>query len=78
MFAYRPLNPRTDTAHLFELICATWTPGASRSRSGIVVMPERRMSSWVITKTAAATSAARCSFRDADVISMFIRSSIDT
>ena len=36
------------------------------------------MSSWVITKTAAATSAARCSFRDADVISMFIRSSSDT
>ena len=35
------------------------------------------MSSCVITKTAAATSATRCSFRDADVTSMFIRSSID-
>ena len=29
------------------------------------------MSSWVITKTAAATSAARCSRLDADVIEMF-------
>ena len=41
-------------------------------------MPERRMSSCVMTKIAAATSVARSSFRDADVTSTFIRSSIET
>src|ERR1700674_912403 len=47
-----------------------------RSRSGMLVAPERRMSSWVITKMAAATLDNFCSFLDTEVTSMFIRSSM--
>jgi hypothetical protein len=45
----RLLNPRTATAHLFELICATCMPGTRRNSSGTVVKPDRRMSSCVMT-----------------------------
>ena len=38
-------NWRMLTAHWFESICATSTPGAIRRRSGMVVAPERRISS---------------------------------
>ena len=41
-------------------------------------MPLWRMSSWVITETAAATLTVRCRSWEAEVISMFMRSSIDT
>src|SRR4051812_29742578 len=41
------------TDHLLLSIRATSTPGASRSASGILVTPERRMSSLVMTNTAA-------------------------
>ena len=74
---YRPLKPRTDTAHLFALTCATWTPGTNRSRSGIVVMPDRRMSSWVMTNTAPATSVDTLLLarrgRDLDIHQIFDR-----
>ena len=62
LFENRPLNPRAETAHLFELTCATCMPGTSRNSSGSERRPDRRMSSCVMTKTAAGTSSARCSF----------------
>ena len=57
LLAKRPFMPLTETAHLLASMWATWTPGTIRNRSGIVVAPERRMSSWLITKTAAAVLA---------------------
>jgi len=54
---------------------ATLTPGTVRSKSGIFVMPERRMSSCVITKIAAPVFASFCSFLETDVTWTFIRSS---
>src|SRR5882762_4607040 len=41
----------------------------------MVVIPERRISSCVITYTAAAVAESFCSFLDTDVIWMFISSS---
>src|SRR5688572_29699040 len=38
-------------AHLFPSIWATWRPGTILSTSGMVVAPDRRMSTSVITKT---------------------------
>ena len=71
MFENSPLNPRAETAHLLELTCATSKPGTSRNSSGSERMPDRRMSSCVMTNTAAGTSSARCSFFAADVISIY-------
>ena len=68
-------NPRTLIAQVFALICATFTPGTIRSRSGMFVAPERRISSFVITKIAAATRDSFCSFFDTEVTCTFIRSS---
>src|SRR5580704_6319603 len=47
-----------------------------RNRSGMFKAPELRMSSWVITKIAAATCDNFCSFFEAEVTSKFIRSSM--
>ena len=69
------LNPRALMAQVLALICATSSPGTMRSKSGILVAPERRMSSWVITKIAAATCDNFCSFFETEVTSVFIRSS---
>jgi hypothetical protein len=38
-------NPRMPTDHLLPSIRATSTPGASRNASGMLVTPERRISS---------------------------------
>src|ERR1700722_17369346 len=54
---------------------ATCTPGARRRSSGRTVMPERRVSSEVMTKTEAAVEERRCAFLDTEVTSMFISSS---
>src|ERR1039458_489499 len=56
-----------ETAQVLALICATLTPGAMRSTSGSVVAPERRISSWLITKTAAAVRASFCSFLETEM-----------
>ncbi len=75
LFEYRALNPRTLIAHALASICSTLTPGAMRSRSGMLVAPERRMSSELITKTAAAVcDRALLALRhrsDADVHQIF-------
>src|ERR1035441_3382813 len=63
------------TAHWLESICATSTPGAIRRTSGMLVAPERRMSSWLITKTAAPVLDSVCSFFETEVTSMLNRSS---
>ena len=47
------MYPRIPTAHSSLCERDTWTPGTSRSNSGMVVALERCMSSEVITKTAA-------------------------
>ena len=70
------LNARELTAHEFELRRATCTPGTPRSASGIVVAPERRMSSLVTTLTAAAAELRVSAVRDTDVTSMSISSSM--
>ena len=49
----RVFEPRMLIAHLFASIRATSTPGTSRRASGMQVAPERRRSSWRMTKTAA-------------------------
>src|ERR1017187_987236 len=56
-----------ETAQVLALICATLTPGAMRSTSGSVDAPERRISSWLMTKTAAAVRARFCSFLETEV-----------
>src|ERR1039458_8720332 len=56
-----------ETAQVLALICATLTPGAMRSTSGRVDAPERRISSWLMTKTAAAVRASSCSFLETEV-----------
>ena len=75
LLAYTLLNPRMLMAQLLWSIRATFTPGAIRRRSGILVAPERRMSSWLITKIAAPVFASFCSFLETDVTWTFIRSS---
>lgn len=47
-----------------------------RNRSGMFVAPERRISSWVMTKMAAAVFESFCSFFETEVTSTFIRSSM--
>ena len=63
-------------AHLFWSIRATSRPGASRNASGMLVAPERRISSCVITKIAAAASATFCVRLETEVTCKFIRSSM--
>src|SRR6267142_789508 len=76
LLSNRPLNPRDAIAHLFESMRATSNPGASLNASGMLLAPERRISSCVITKIAAAASATFCVRLDTDVTCMFIRSSM--
>src|ERR1700690_3891892 len=63
------------TAQLLWSTRATLNPGTMRRRSGILVAPERRMSSWVITKIAAPVFASFCSFFETEVTWTFITSS---
>src|SRR5580704_4076257 len=63
-------------AQVLALIYATSKPGTMRSKSGIPVAPERRISSGEMTKIAAATSDRFCSFFDTDVTSTFIKFSM--
>ena len=70
------LNARELTAHELELRRATCKPGTPRSASGIVVAPERRMSSLVTTLIAAAAELSVSAVRDTDVTSMSISSSM--
>src|ERR1039458_3798857 len=65
-------------AQALASICSTSTPGAMRSRSGMLVALERRMSSRLITKTAAAVRARLCSLFETDVTLTFIRSSMSS
>src|SRR5580693_6064842 len=65
-------------AQVLPLISPTSSPGTMRNKSSIFVAPDRRMSSWVITNIAAATRDSFCPFFEADVTSMFIRSSMLT
>ena len=54
-------------AQVLALICATSTPGTMRSKSGILVAPERRMSSAVITKMAEAVRESVCDVLETEV-----------
>src|ERR1035438_2667445 len=65
-------------AQALASICSTSTPGAMRSRSGMLVAPERRMSSRLITKTAAAVRERLFSLFETDVTLTFIRSSMSS
>src|SRR6267143_1574702 len=56
--ASRLVKPRMPTAHWLELMRATWTPGARRRASTMLVAPARRMSSAVTTWTAAGVRSA--------------------
>ena len=69
LLAEKALKPRLVTAHLLASIRATCRPGTMRNTSGRVVAPERFMSSWLITKTAAAASLAFSAFLETEVIS---------
>ena len=73
--AKRPLNPRALMAHLFSSMRATCTPGTIRNASGMLVAPERRMSSCVMTKMAAAASANFWLLLETEVTCTFIKSS---
>src|SRR3569832_461311 len=55
--------------HLFESMRPTSTPGTSRSRAGILVAPDRRISSCVSTWTAAGLLKRRSGFFDTVVTS---------
>ncbi len=75
LLAKRPLNPRELMAHLFSSMRATCKPGTIRNASGMLVAPERRMSSCVITKMAAAASASFWVLFETEVTCTFIKSS---
>src|SRR5580658_27474 len=62
-------------AHVLALICATSSPGTMRNKSGILVAPDRRMSSGVMTKTAEAVRESGCSVFATEVTRIFIKSS---
>ena len=66
---------RCGRLHRVVSMRATCSPGAIIRTSGRWVAPDRRISSWVITKTAAAVCESFCSFFDDDVTWMFINSS---
>ncbi len=68
LLAKRPLKPRALTAHLLESIRPTSMPGANRSASGMLVAPERLISSSLMTNTAAAESCKGCTFFATEVI----------
>jgi hypothetical protein len=76
LFANWLLKPRAVIAQVFESMFATWSPGTMRNRSGTLVMPERRMSSDVITVTAAGACDSGWARFDTVVTSTFIRSSM--
>src|SRR6267143_5184071 len=63
-------------AQLFALICDTVKPGTVSSSSGMFVAPDRRMSSCVMTKVAAAAWDILCSVFETDVTWMFVKSSM--
>src|SRR5579871_2188081 len=67
LLAYWPLKPRMETFATPRFISITSTPGTERSRSMMVTAPLARMSSSVMTVTAAGTSLAFCAFLDAVV-----------
>ena len=73
----RSLNPRELTAHLFASIRATSMPGTRRNNSGIVVAPERRIISGVMTVMAAADCCTVLSCRETVVTLILPRSSSD-
>src|ERR1039457_2978784 len=71
--AKRPPKPRAVTDQLLASIRATCRPGTMRSTSGMLLTPERRMSSCVITYTAPAVWLSFCSLRPGELTSKFIR-----
>src|SRR5207248_578157 len=75
-FAELPLlNPRELMAQMLDVACATWSPGARRSASGMLVTPERRSSSLLMTAIAAAAPASGSSFLETEVTSTLDSSS---
>src|ERR1700722_17572263 len=69
------LKPRAEIAQSLESIWATCRPGTSRNASATVVAPERRMSSLLKTKMAAAASSSFSSFLETEVTLRLTRSS---
>jgi len=69
------LKPRAEIAQLPESIAATCRPGTSRNASATVVAPERRRSSLLKTKMAAAASLRFSSFPETEVTLTLTRSS---
>jgi hypothetical protein len=69
------LKPRALMAQSCALICANCRLSASRSASGMLVAPERRMSCAVMTWIEAAACRSRCGSLATDVTSTFINSS---
>jgi hypothetical protein len=78
LFGVLPLKPRADTAQEPLLLRATCTPSARASASASVVTPARRMSSPVMTDTAAAAVPIGSTRRPGDVTSICISSSIES
>src|SRR5712671_6548081 len=74
LFADVLLKPRAEIAHVLLSDCATSSPGTIRNASGMLVTPERRMSSCVITNTAAGDSPTVLARRVTVVTSVFINS----
>ena len=72
LFEVKPEKPREATDQEEAETRATCSPGAMARASGTVVTPERRISSWVMTYTAAGASWSCCSFFATEVTVMFI------
>ncbi len=75
LFASAVLKPRALIAQSCEFFCATCRLSANRSASGMLVAPERRMSSCVMTWIADAVPSSFSGWRDTEVTSTFISSS---
>src|ERR1700676_4698298 len=63
-------------AQSLAFVCGTSKPGTMRSRSGMLIASDRRISSCVMTKIVAAARESFSPFFDSEVTSMFIKSSI--
>src|SRR2546422_10148937 len=69
------LKPRAEIAQVLASDCATSKPGTIRNASAMLVTPERRMSSLVMTAIAAAASESFSGFFDTEVTSISNNSS---
>jgi hypothetical protein len=72
------LKPRAVIPYVLASSRATWRFGASRRTSGMLFAPERRIASFVMTKTAAAAWFSGSATFETEVTLIWASSSIES